>query len=228
RDGALWIAATGIEDHPLDRSEGSFGFVDSFLFLYRVQDGRAERRAEVNLSELGVVTPKAVLLDVDGGRREVTVTGYATDRCVRLRWNDPGVTPEITATTVPPGTRAAVRVGDRVVFADPLLDAWVAVGPSGDQVVPVEPKDDRPLDARVGEALFFTTLMAPFTGSEGRLSRFTCEACHLEGYVDGRTHSTGRGTVRVITKPLLGLFSNRPYFSRALDPDLTTMVDSEF
>jgi hypothetical protein len=34
--------------------------------------------------------------------------------------------------------------------------------------------------------------------------------------------------VRATTKPLLGLLSNRPHFSRALDPDLTTMVDNEF
>ncbi len=70
--------------------------------------------------------------------------------------------------------------------------------------------------------------MAPWNNSEGRLSRFTCETCHFEGYVDGRTHHTGRGDVHATTKPLLGLFNNRPHFSRALDPDLATMVDNEF
>ena len=30
------------------------------------------------------------------------------------------------------------------------------------------------------------------------------------------------------TKPLHGLFNNRPYFSRALDPDLTMMTHNEF
>ncbi len=70
--------------------------------------------------------------------------------------------------------------------------------------------------------------MAPWNRTEGRLSRFTCETCHFEGYVDGRTHHTGRGDVRATTKPLLGLFNNRPHFSRALDPDLTIMVDNEF
>jgi hypothetical protein len=86
----------------------------------------------------------------------------------------------------------------------------------------------RSSDSRLGEALFFTTLMAPWDRSDGRLSRFTCETCHFEGYVDGRTHFTGRGDVHATTKPLLGLFNNRPHFSRALDPDLTTMVDNEF
>jgi hypothetical protein len=81
---------------------------------------------------------------------------------------------------------------------------------------------------RLGEALFFTTLMAPWDRSDGRLSRFTCETCHFEGYVDGRTHHTGRGEVHATTKPLVGLFNNRPHFSRALDPNLTTMVDNEF
>jgi hypothetical protein len=30
----LLIAATGVEDHPLDRSIGSFGYIDSFLYVY--------------------------------------------------------------------------------------------------------------------------------------------------------------------------------------------------
>ena len=80
----------------------------------------------------------------------------------------------------------------------------------------------------MGEALFFTNLMAPWNKIRGPLSRFTCETCHFEGYVDGRTHHTGRGDVRATTKPLLGLFNNRPHFSRALDPDLATMVNNEF
>jgi hypothetical protein len=70
--------------------------------------------------------------------------------------------------------------------------------------------------------------MAPWNHSEGRLSRFTCETCHFEGYVDGRTHHTGRADVHATTKPLLGLFNNRPHFSRALDRDLSCMVDNEF
>ena len=65
--------------------------------------------------------------------------------------------------------------------------------------------------------------MAPSSSSEGAKSRFSCETCHFEGYVDGRTHHTGRGDVRATTKPLVGLFNNRPHFSRALDPDLTTV-----
>src|SRR5205814_5335212 len=81
---------------------------------------------------------------------------------------------------------------------------------------------------RIGEALFFTDLMAPANRSDGALSRFTCETCHFEGYVDGRTHHTGRGDVHATTKPLLGLFNNRPHFSRALDPDLSAVAENEF
>src|SRR5207247_477551 len=38
----------------------------------------------------------------------------------------------------------------------------------------------------------------------------------------------GRGEIHATTKPLLGLFNNAPHFSRALDPDLTTVANSEF
>jgi hypothetical protein len=116
------------------------------------------------------------------------------------------------------------------VIANPLLDAWVAVDHGGVAVVPAGggASPTRSLDSRLGEALFFTTLMAPWNRSDGRLSRFTCETCHFEGYVDGRIHHTGRGEVHAVTKPLRGLFNNRPHFSRALDRDMTTMVNNEF
>jgi len=70
--------------------------------------------------------------------------------------------------------------------------------------------------------------MSPSNSSEGAHSRFSCETCHFEGYVDGRVHFTGRDDVRVATKPLRGLFNNRPHFSRALDPDLATVSHHEF
>jgi hypothetical protein len=80
----------------------------------------------------------------------------------------------------------------------------------------------------LGEALLFTTIMAPWDTSDGAHSRFTCETCHFEGYSDGRTHHTGRQEIHAVTKPLFGLFNSRPYFSRALDPDLTTVAHNEF
>jgi hypothetical protein len=70
--------------------------------------------------------------------------------------------------------------------------------------------------------------MSPWNSSEGKLSRFTCETCHHEGYVDGRTHFTGRGEVFATTRPLLGLFNNRPHFSRAFDKTMAQMVQAEF
>jgi len=125
---------------------------------------------------------------------------------------------------------AMVSTDGRIVAANPLLDAWVELGEGGGGLVVKVPASDdvRDNDVRVGEALFYTSLMAPFNRSDGPLSRFTCETCHFEGYVDGRTHHTGRGDVRATTKPLVGLFGNRPHFSRALDPDLTTVAFNEF
>jgi hypothetical protein len=70
--------------------------------------------------------------------------------------------------------------------------------------------------------------MAPWNRSDAALSRFTCETCHFEMYGDGRIHHTGRGEVHAVTKPLRGLFNNRPHFSRALDPDLATVANNEF
>jgi len=207
----------------------------------RVTGGATTERSVVNTSAFGLVTPKALVLRP--GREatwEVTVAGYGSPCLATLTWerselseaNHTLSTPRITTLAVPPGSAALAGVPDGPWFiANPLLDAWVRVAQGGAEVVAAGPPAgaaEPSADVRLGEALFFTTLMSPWNKSDGPLSRFTCEACHFEGYVDGRVHRTGRGDVRATTKPLHGLFNNRPYFSRALDPDLATMVDNEF
>ncbi len=227
--GGLVVAVGGVEDHPLDRTQGSFGFVDSFVTVYRIVHGQAEKMREENTSALGLVTPKALKLWRDPqGPLELAVAAYGSDRFAVF---DLGAERPPTLSELPPGSAALDRLADGTfVIANPLLDAWVRKGPGETAIVPVpdEPSQPRSIDSRLGEALFFTTLMAPWDSSEGRLSRFTCETCHFEGYVDGRIHHTGRGDVHATTKPLLGLFNNRPHFSRALDRDMTTMVNNEF
>ena len=245
RDGPVWgvdavsqqqgllVATGGVEDHPLDRTQGSFGFIDSFVTLYSVADGVATKLSEVNASAEGVVTPKALKLSrLPSGVVDLVVAGYGSDRLAVLEWADPTgrAPPAIRVRSVPPGSAMMEVAGDGWRIANPLLDAWVTFTAAGTRTVAVddEPARARTAESRLGEALFFTTLMAPWNRSDGRLSRFTCETCHFEGYVDGRTHRTGRGDVVATTKPLVGLFNNKPHFSRALDPDLTTMVNNEF
>jgi hypothetical protein len=97
-DGPLWgfdaaalpndellIALSGVEDHPLDRSDGSFGYIDSFAFAYLVpRSGQARELWRRNVSELGVVTPKAPLLRVHGEQARLFLSGYGSDRAVEL------------------------------------------------------------------------------------------------------------------------------------------------
>ena len=246
----LILVAGGVEDHPLDRTIGSFGYIDSFLTVYRIPFGapgdraalHAVRVAALNLSELGIITPKVVALEPvesspPGGGRAL-VTGYGSSLMATVDWRRFDLEPTVVTRALAPGTTSVVRRDDgALLFADPLLDAWVVASPTSVDTVPIDgsgvgvggaPAPSRSVEARLGEALFFTTLMAPFNHADGPASRFTCETCHFEGGVDGRTHHTGRGDVRATTKPLRGLLNNRPYFSRALDPDLATMVNNEF
>ncbi len=241
----LMILAGGVEDHPLDRTIGSFGYIDSFLYLYRVpiDDGppRATRLGAINLAEAGVVTPKVIDLELrPGGGGRARVTGYGSELLADVVWQRFDHEPVIQTRPLVPGTTSVVRRDDgALLFADPLLDAWIIESPAGRvTTTPVAAPESAPQSApdvrartpavRLGEALFFTTLMAPWNRAQGPTSRFTCETCHFEGGVDGRTHHTGRGDVRATTKSLRGLLNNRPYFSRALDPDLATMVGNEF
>src|SRR5262249_28936597 len=231
----------GVEDHPLDRTIGAFGYIDSFLFLYRVDMLRraTTREAAINLSELGVVTPKAITLETSPSVT-VIATGYGSDKLVRLDFeSDRSRAPKVSTAPFVPGANSVATLADgALAFGDPLLDAWVRQplgrasndeGRSQTDVVPVfarEPRSDA--QERLGEALFFTTSMAPWNRSDGPLSRFTCETCHHEGYVDGRIHHTGRGEAPAVPKPLLGLWNNRPHFSRALDDDLIAVAFNEF
>jgi hypothetical protein len=236
-DGQLAIATLGVEDHPLDRSEG-FGYIDSFLYWHLVRKAEPVRELwRVNTSELGVVTPKATLLNVTGDQAQLFVTGYASDHAALFEF-DPRATalPKNRTERSFPGINAGLALDSGAfAFADPLLDAWLlrpadaapAAALALRPVLAAEAPRASP-EERLGEALFFTTLMAPANSSQGAHSRFSCETCHFEGYVDGRVHYTGRANVHATTKPLRGLFNNRPHFSRALDADLSTVSHHEF
>ena len=243
----LVIALGGVEDHALDRSDGSFGYIDSFLFMYSVAgDGEPQRWAEVNVAERGLVTPKWLAVEVaPGGAVAVDMTGYGSGQRLGLSWAKPGGPVSVSASELPPGTTAVARGDAATLIANPLLDGWISVpaqsqgnAASGAAASPATPHlvavqeapgaRPRTPESRVGEALFFTTLMAPWNPSDEHLSRFTCETCHFEAYVDGRIHFTGRGKVHATTKPLRGLFNNRPHFSRALDRTMAAMVHAEF
>ncbi len=248
-DGPLWsfaaleddrgivVASGGVENKPLDRTHGSFENIDSFVYVDRLTwgpDAKVTRLAAVNVSEHGVIVPKALELSRHESGLGITATGFggASFASIFLRDGPPSA-PEITAYPLPPGTHAFVRDGaDNLVIANPLLDTWSLYRtehlPGLTVHVPDPPGPARSAASKLGEHLIFTSLIAPWNRSAGPLSRFTCETCHFEGTVDGRIHATGRGEVRATTKPLLGLFNNRPHFSRALDPDLSSVAHNEF
>jgi len=145
----------------------------------------------------------------------------------RVKVSDDRIELEDAAPSVP-GASDGLTQGETLLTANPLFDAWTRIASNSEQLTVVDPATRPPSLARLGEALMFTELIAPHNRSDGGHSRFTCETCHWEGTVDGRMHSTGRGTLRVNTKPLLGLANNRPHFSRALDPDLSAVSHNEF
>lgn len=220
--GTLELAVAGVEDHPLDRTGGSFGYIDSFVFHVRLSGGVLRRLGEVNVGAYGVVTPKAIAWR--GG--EVWVTGAGGDALARI---DFAADTSVESRPAPGGLGAFAWQGDTLLAADALLDRWVRFQPDGSwALVEIEGPDGRTDDVRLGEALVFTTLMAPKASAQGRGSRFTCETCHFEGTVDGRVHYTGRADVHATTKTLRGLVGNHPHFSRALDLSTTDMIHNEF
>jgi hypothetical protein len=239
---SLFVAAGGVEDHPLDRRDKAFGYVDSFVYLYRIDPGRPPSRLfALNASDLGVVTPKFTKLSVSASSIRVTALGYASEKWLELelgRGAPDGPAGEVvdlagavvTERAGVPGCSDVALVDDALVCANPLFDAWVALSTDAREAPRFERKTapNSSSAERLGEALFFTTLMAPDATSAGKRSRFTCETCHFEGGTDGRVHHSGRADIRVSTRPLLGLLNDAPHFSRAHDPDLTSVSHNEF
>ena len=245
--GDTWLAMGGVEDHPLDRGSGEFGYVDSFLFLYRVQRGgtlRADRVNVIDLSEVGVITPKRVRWTpmTGGDGVYLDVAGFGGEAWARMRLDEAaGDLDPVTTVRVPPGVSDFSSLETRLVLANPLLDTVElrtmdgtrrarasfshVTKPAGSSGSTTLAEIDT---LRLGEILFHSELMAPRNQSAGLRSRFSCEACHLEGGVDGRTHFTGRGHVHATTKPVRGLLQNIPLFSRAGDDAMAVMVLAEF
>lgn len=261
-EDSLTIAAVGVEDRPLNRLGGEFGYVDSFLFIYKVpldsavgiyrwppKGGGKAQRLTRNLSQLGVVTPKAVRFETPtknlAGLANLWVLPFGSGRLARFELGSSGL--KLTGNfPVPPGTTDFLispekqKSGDGpsgnrdLILTNSLIDRvyLLQVGKDGSSYhrflrLPSVPST-LSRQSRLGELLFFTTLLTPHNRSEGELSRFTCEACHYEGTFDGRVHYTGRGHVFAVTKTLRGLANNVPLFSRAGDKSLASMVLAEF
>ncbi|MEE9144532.1 MAG: hypothetical protein V3U06_07175, partial [Candidatus Binatia bacterium] len=257
---SLMIAAGGVENRPLNRLGGEFGYIDSYLFLYAVPRDRttgvyrwrsADRHStgllvQQNLSELGVVTPKAVrFASSSRGSLDLWVSAFGSPRIMHFNVHKGRIVPTM-GFSVPPGTTDFVivnaeqspketeKVKLNLVLTNALFDRVyrLVIGPRDASYlaapgIPWYPSKHSK-ESRIGEVLFFTTLMTPFNRSEGDLSRFTCEACHYEGTIDGRVHYTGRGHVFAATKPVRGLANNVPLFSRAGDKSLASMILAEF
>ena len=246
-DGKLLVAAGGVENRPLDRGRGEFGYMDSWLFVFTLvkdpggifrwqaadrQDSRRYRT--VNLSEHGVLTPKALVVDrADAADAALWVTGYGSDKAVACSVGAEGIKVRRTI-GVMPGISDAVMVSNgqsaSLVYTSLLLDrvARQELVPARPQAAAILEFPQSTRQSHLGELLFFTDLMTPDNSSRGELSRFTCEACHFEGNTDGRVHFTGRRNIHAATKPVRGLADNVPLFSRGGDETLSTMVMAEF
>jgi hypothetical protein len=246
----LLIAAGGVENRPFDRSVGEFGWIDSFLYIFdlkRYQDGHfrwsAQDRANpvrfrnVNLSELSIITPKALLFTQDeNARLMLWVTGFGGEKLARFEIK--GTRPRLDGSwEMVPG------ISDFVIQPGPLSPSGLFISSLLDCAIRIDLNSGKELreiswgsfcdqadslESRLGELLFYTTLFTPENNAQGALSRFTCEACHFEGTMDGRTHFTGRDNIYATTKTLHGLGNNVPLFSRGGGESMASVVLAEF
>jgi hypothetical protein len=233
-DGDVHVVVAGVEDRPLDRSDGFFGDLDTVVARYRLDGRRGGRVWSTNVGALGLVNVKALVLE-GPARAPATVLALSagSDAAARLAVADgtPGAPTRLSPTSAAAAKGAWLwrtsSLTDTVTLhrrsdldAPPARTATPAGGPAREPLV------------ALGEALAFTSLMSQQPKAEGQHSVVSCESCHHRLSVDGRTHFTGRrqGGDRVVatTRTLFGLLQARPHFSRALDKTSTKMVDNEF
>jgi len=246
----LIIAAGGVEDRPLNRLGGEFGYVDSFLYLFNLHRDTAgtyqwkdeyrtdpRRFQAVNLSEHHIITPKAIRFQQESSDGiKLWVTGFGGEKFAEFRIQD--FRPQLYDTwSIDPG------VTDFVIRSDTGSQTVSTVSPLLDRITVQDLEARRQLKTkiptfsdppvrstkiRIGELLFFTPMLTPSNRTQVELSRFTCETCHFEGTIDGRTHFTGREDIHATSKTLRGLANNVPLFSRAGSESLAAMVMAEF
>jgi len=237
-EGALWLAIGAVEDEALDRTIGAFGHIDSVVEILRQSPIGLGRLATIDVSDHGIVLPKSIAIALGPDAVRVRAVGAGSARGVDLRWTSEGArlgdAVSVDTWQAPAGTSSFVGgPGGPLVGASPLLDAFWAFDPAVDvppAIASARSQLSRTPSASVllGEALLTTTLLAPGQKSDGAYSRFTCETCHFELGVDGRTHGTGRqDETAATTKPLYGLLENGPHFTRGLDRDLTAVAHNE-
>lgn len=220
-----------LEQKPLDRSEGFFGNIDSYVLRLsmRLESLSAHSKDKYTLEESasrnigldGVITPKLLFFEGD----TLWVGGYGSNFLLGFPTDLKGVGRRLD---MPPGGTSLQMVGSTTLVANPLLDGVILLRRDKPYEFTSWGEDIRDNSTRIGEALFYTNMMAPNQISDAKHSRFTCETCHFEGTLDGRTHHTGRGDQHATTKNLRGVFNNRPLFTRAQDPNMSSMVHSEF
>jgi hypothetical protein len=204
------------------------------------------RFAQQNLSEINIVIPKALHFAASSNDTpRLWVSAFGSPQVARFEVQEGRL--QLTGRfNLPPGTTDFVIVQEEqnkekpgreigsLVITNALFDQIyrleIGSGSSAYQKVQGIPLAHSKLsrESRVGELLFFTTLLTPNNRTDGELSRFTCETCHYEGTIDGRVHYTGRGHVFATTKTVRNLANNVPLFSRAGDKSLASMVLAEF
>jgi hypothetical protein len=233
-DGAVQLIVAGVEDRPLDRSDGFFGDLDTAVVAYALRGASFVRRWAVNVGELGLVNVKRLLLEgPPRAPRAVLALSAGSAAVVRLGVATGEATP---ATPLLPVGDAVLTRGKWLWTTSPLTDALTLfrvhqLDHTARTFIPQGGPPRAPLVA-LGEALALTSLMAQRPRADGQHSQVSCESCHHALSVDGRTHFTGRtrDDERVVatTRTLFGLLQARPHFSRALDKTSTIMIDNEF
>ncbi|MFQ5542574.1 MAG: hypothetical protein ACE5E2_07055, partial [Candidatus Binatia bacterium] len=208
-DASLIIAAGGVENHPLNRLGEEFGYVDSFLFLYTLRRDRstgvyrwhpADRKvpgrfAQQNLSEINIVTPKALhFAALSNDTSQLWVSAFGSPQVARFEVQEDRL--QLTGKfNLPPGTTDFVVVQEEQIKEKPgrEIGSLVITNALFDQIYRLEIGSGSPVyqnvqgislvhsklsrESRIGELLFFTTLLTPHNRTDGELSRFTCETC---------------------------------------------------
>src|SRR5450631_741919 len=231
----LWLFTH--EDRVVSRARGPVEGLDSgFIRLAaRGTDARQPpfvdpgpgRRPFLNLGEraMPVIEPDAAA--VGGGM--LAIAGAGTDNLLVVPAHEAHLEDAVVVPVGANPSAVAWLPDNRLVTADRLSDTLTFVScdaPARVWATLVVGKPARPSPAEQGELLFYSRALVPLNVATGRLSLYTCAACHDDGHIDGRLHPAKQNRFFSTTLTCRGLATTAPFLRLGNQATIDVFADN--
>lgn len=230
-DPTLWLLTH--EDRAVSRANGPVEGLDSGIIVLAlappgapqpIVDPGSGRRVFLNLGDRAQPVIELAAAASAGGR--IAIAGGGSDNLLLVQGDAAGLAAgPVVSVGANPSAVAALPDG-RFVTADRLSDTLTFVAPDGHTTALVIGSPERRSPADQGELLFYSRALVPHNTAAGRLSLYTCAACHEDGDRDGRLHPAKKNRFFSTTLTCRGLATTAPFLRLGNQATLRVFADN--